>query len=560
MSRWQSERRNRRRKRSAKQKNWLLSSPEYAEFVKICQENGWEERESLPEAGTKDEKESGLDEIIKKGLTANRSTDGKQKPLSRDQLNRKFEHWKNSNKIEREIRRVDEAKIDSTEKIIQRLKDSHMWKNSTMRSRVDHRNDLTKTHAELFEQHLLPVLSDLREIVIRKFNELLFDEKSKKNERYTDFELQTIDYFAKRLLSAAGNFVASIDESKKRFAEKRAYSVAYGVMKAYIDEMVMAVKRGGGEEGSMQSNAVEALKEFEAKPASAIMTDNLVNRTMYNISGWYDSAVYKEAARRSKDSTLREVLFSINKNSKVTKDFAQAAGLPTGKVDKMVTTKEDALCYSSYEFYRFTAMLESVCERILIERSIRIFGSHVVRELASVLEENELIIDTVHSLAPGSTDEAVKEAARYLIQTYMNMRSLDFVRQIMGMSRRSLSQGTRPTLGVMASNGKSVDNKSNARKGTICCFFCSEEGHVSSSCNFIEVPPKADEATTKHVNVNIKGQSKTIVWHYCTSCRGWRHHSTAEHDESLEETAEKINAMNSTAEMMSVEDDGEDQD
>lgn len=543
-----------KKKSSAKTKNWLVSSPEYAEFVNICQENGWEERSALPVAGTKDEKDSGLDEFIKNGLAANRSADGKPIPFTRDQLNRKFEHWKNSNKSEKELRRIDEAKLDSAETIIERLKESNTWKHSTTRSRLVLRDDSTKTHAELFEQDLLPILSDLRTAAISFFNELLFDDKSKKKERYTDFEMQTIKEFADRLLTAAGDFVSSIDESKKGDAKKRAYSAAYGVMKAFIDELVMVVKRGGVN-GSMESNAVAALTEFEAKPSSEIMKDNLVNRTIYNIAGWLESALVKEAARRTRDITLQKVLFDIHKNSNVSKDFAQAAGLPTGKVDKTVTTKADALSYVSYEFYRFASMLESVCERVLIERSIKIFGSLVVKELAVALQGNKTIVDAVQSLTPESSDEAVKEAVRYLLQTYMNMRSLDFVRQIMGMSRRSLAQGTRPTLGVISSTGKAGHGNPDAKKGAICCFFCSKEGHAASTCTAIEVPPKDGEATTKQVGIHVKGQSKTIVWYYCLCCQGWRHHTTEEHNENVEDTAEKTNAINSVLEIMSAVDD-----
>ena len=541
-----------KKKSTVKTKNWLVSSNEYAEFAKICEDNHWEERADLPAAGTKDEKDSGLDEFIKRGLAANDSSDGKPKPFTRDQINRKFEHWKNSNKTEKELRRVDEAKVDSAESILQRLKKADTWKSSTTRSRLVLHDKTTKTHAEIFEPHLLTVLIDFRANVITFFNELLFDDKAKKKkDRYTEFETETLIVFAKQLLSSAGDFCASlVGERKKKEAKCRAYSAAYVIMKAFIDELVCAVKRGGAS-GNMESNALDALKEFEAKPQSKILADNLVNKTIYNIGGWLSSAIVKEAARRKEGTSLRNVLFRIDKNANVTKDFAQRTGLPTGKVDTMITSKDDALSYVSYEFYFLTSMLESVCERILVERSIKIFGSQVACELGSFLEENETLFEAVRALTQDSSDEEVKEAVRYVVQTYMNMRSLDFVRQIMGMSRRSLAQGTRPTLAVLSATGNAGSGKSVAKKkGDICCFFCSEQGHAASTCVAIDVVPAEGEPTTRQVRVDIKGQNKTIVWHFCNSCRGWRHHSTAEHDGTLEESAEKLNAVQTVLEIM----------
>ena len=165
------------------------------------------------------------------------------------------------------------------------------------------------------------------------------------------------------------------------------------------------------------------------------------------------------------------------------------------------------------------------------------------------------IRDAVQSFAPESSGEEVSAAVQYLLEIYMNMRSLDFVRQIMGMSRRSLAQGTRPTLGVMSGIGGSGAGKSAATTNGTCCFFCTDNGHTDTNCRLIDAAPKAGEATTKQVVVSTKRQNKTIIWHYCTGCQGWRHHSTAEHDESIEEIAEKINGINALAKTMSDSDE-----
>ena len=169
------------------------------------------------------------------------------------------------------------------------------------------------------------------------------------------------------------------------------------------------------------------------------------------------------------------------------------------------------------------------------------------------MNQNPNVIVAVQDLAPESSEEEVRQAVQYLVKTYMNMRSLDFVRQIMGMSRRSLAQGTRPTMAVISSHGGAKGKGKSAMLGSfdaMTCFFCSKEGHCATNCTSIDIAPEDGDPTTKEVLVNFKGNNKIIVWHYCASCLGWRHHTTSEHDDNLEENAEKNNAVNSVLEIM----------
>jgi len=52
------------RNKKAKQKVWYIDLDEYKELAQICEENEWQGRESLPESGSKEAKESGL-QVIK---------------------------------------------------------------------------------------------------------------------------------------------------------------------------------------------------------------------------------------------------------------------------------------------------------------------------------------------------------------------------------------------------------------------------------------------------------------------------------------------------------------
>jgi hypothetical protein len=61
-----------------------------------------------------------LDKIIEKGL-------GNGKPLSRNQLSRKFKQLKGSFESEKSIRKLDEAKIENGVELYGRLKKTDCW-------------------------------------------------------------------------------------------------------------------------------------------------------------------------------------------------------------------------------------------------------------------------------------------------------------------------------------------------------------------------------------------------------------------------------------------------
>jgi hypothetical protein len=113
----------------------------------------------------------------------------------------------------------------------------------------------------------------------------------------------------------------------------------------------------------------------------------------------------------------------------------------------------------------------------------------------------------------------------------MKMRSRDYVRQIMSMSRRSLNQGTRAKMGVLSEQGGGDKTKKQGK--LFCCFFCAERGHVASKRKkHNELPcPGKDEPLTREVTVKLADddEENTYLWHWCAECSGWRMHSTGNH-------------------------------
>ena len=150
-----------------------------------------------------------------------------------------------------------------------------------------------------------PILSDLRDVMIRKFNELLSDNRKNKKDIYTEFELEMRSQYADRLVDAMvkDDSLNSMDTQKKKATKSRARSQAYVVVAHFIDQMAQAVKRGGKVGDSMDEIVKEALKKFLEKDSSGIMEDNLFNRTVYYICGWLLVAASIEASRRKENST-----------------------------------------------------------------------------------------------------------------------------------------------------------------------------------------------------------------------------------------------------------------
>ena len=92
-------------------RKWLISSSEYVEFVRICEENDWRLRAHLPRRG--ELKAAELDKFMEKGLGPADNV-----AFSRAQVNAKFKYWKGSFREPGERRLIKEDSVQSIEEIL----------------------------------------------------------------------------------------------------------------------------------------------------------------------------------------------------------------------------------------------------------------------------------------------------------------------------------------------------------------------------------------------------------------------------------------------------------
>ena len=194
-----------------------------------------------------------------------------------------------------------------------------------------------------------------------------------------------------------------------------------------------------------------------------------------------------------------------------------------------------------------------------------------VTDLAEVLVELEDVKKAVQDCADGMLDDSKPEVGMdgeededgntstgmrsqlelvtlYLVDTYMNMRSRDFVRGVMGKGRRSLKQGTRPTLAVLADgrvvrreNYESKEcNKDKQQWKSLVCFFCKEPGHSVTVCPAALERPKPGDAACKTIQRIATGDdagetgrrapvAESFDWYFCEDCNRWNTHKTEQH-------------------------------
>lgn len=200
---------------------------------------------------------------------------------------------------------------------------------------------------------------------------------------------------------------------------------------------------------------------------------------------------------------------------------------------------------------------------------MKIYGSGVADELADVLNDNSDVQRAVQKCSGDTlTADELDFACKYLTSTYMNMRSRDYVRQVMGASRRSLHPGTRAKLAVLSTE-HSFKSKNKGSKKTFVCFFCAEIGHTVSRCEKIKVPPGENEGATRETVVKFADSDEnTFVWEYCCECKGWGKHTTENHEycagfETVlgeeEERAAEVNSDDSDDEDVSDDEDDDEE-
>lgn len=150
-----------------------------------------------------------------------------------------------------------------------------------------------------------------------------------------------------------------------------------------------------------------------------------------------------------------------------------------------------------------------------------------------LLEKEPTVTTAVKVCLPDLTLECLAETTSYLVSTYPNIRGKDFVRQIIGPSKKSLAIGTLPTLAVLSNPSLRPHGKPIARPKNLICYFCGEKGHRSSDCDCDSIVSRPDGAPETHTTnyITMKGATKSHTWHWCESCERWQGHGTKEDDE-----------------------------
>jgi hypothetical protein len=122
---------------------WSVSSSQYHQFVEICVKMQWLNRPHLLRRGSQDARE--LDTFLNQGM-------GDNKPFTRAQLNRNFNHWKDSLQSEREICCLDELLIETTRQPFSRVKSSDLWKVCIVRQRMSNHQNTTDLNNGMIER------------------------------------------------------------------------------------------------------------------------------------------------------------------------------------------------------------------------------------------------------------------------------------------------------------------------------------------------------------------------------------------------------------------------
>jgi len=258
---------------------WSINSPLYKEFAELCEKKGWHERDSAPRRGSNEAKE--LDKIIEKGL-------GNGKPLSRAQINRKFEHWKKSNESEKKILRLDESKIENEHELLKRMKETDYWIVTVMNERLCMFDSQSPTYAESISGWLALPLGTLRTNLIDAFNELLSDSSASK--RYNMLEEELLSQFQDDFLGCLTNHdnvkpLLDAENDSNRNIRERAAGIAMNISRLFVEEIVMAIKRGGHGNETMLKAITDLIQEFEEKECN-LRDNNRVRRALHNLAGW----------------------------------------------------------------------------------------------------------------------------------------------------------------------------------------------------------------------------------------------------------------------------------
>jgi hypothetical protein len=523
-----------------RQKNWLMSSPEYREFADICEKAKWHTKIHLPTAGAQAASSSGLTAFILKGLAGNVDGEGKQRPFSRAQINKKFADWQSSLEREKDHAEIFSTQIASTSELLQALKSTAFYKCNATELFVE-------SSEEFFWKDIVESkegtesLDLLRNKLLECVNHTLLSTMKLAKvhaDRYQDDASKICKWYyseifpnvVEAIFLGAGNMSEDIRESVE----------AFGCMLAHEFKRVFHMSMRRGNEESLQSRVDKILAQLPrgGRLENILPDDPILKNTWYYVASWLILAAEKrlKCGANSVKPTLTELLKTAEASQ------AELAILPTGKVDK-AEIHEGRMKRASRSFFHFVAVVEKVCEQLLVMQTIKIEGPQFIRPFCRILCMHSTIQNQLKECCPSVEHGGIVELAELLIRTYMQMRGKDFVRKIMGVT--SLAVGTRTNLKAITtytreskSNGGGPQQKKP--RPAMQCYFCGEMNHLPAFCPMAKIPPAAGSSSSMKVK-QWNGEERE--WHWCTKCKRWVCHTTDEHIGEEDEMAALIDEV-----------------
>jgi hypothetical protein len=496
-----------------KRRNWLASSPEYVEFVGICEKNNWRLRPHLPRRGELLAKE--LDKFMEKGLGP-----PDRVAFSRAQVNAKFTHWKNSFREPGERRLIEEDNVESIEKILDKLEEEGLMAFAPNVKRWD--EDTPKLSSYFFTDppcdDLWNILKSLRDTAIVSINEALTLDTG-----------QSASYAAtasaerRRFERAWADYVISKIDSTIEVDRHHLEAFGANVARVVVRKIHQAIMLG--KENSLSAKVTKICSVI-CDDTPLVPEANHRRETLYYITGWLLCAAGKQAARRKKGSCLQNTLTELVTNASATDD-TEISSLPTRKVTD-AQLHEAKLKFPSTHFFNFVAVVEKVCETLLLEQNLVIHGPGIVKDIAALLQEESAVLSRLKKCIglPDLDDACLRETAGCLINSYMNMRGKDYVRTILGASVKADTVGHRSKMQLVSKmGGKSKGVNANSTGGV--CFFCGIADHYANACS-----KRTQEPTIGELQRTTSVGPKAIVWYWCNKCRKWQCHSTEDHKDT----------------------------
>jgi hypothetical protein len=504
-------------------RNWLISSLEYAEFARICENNKWKLCPHLPRRGA--QRGAELDKFMEKGLGPPDET-----PFSRAQVNAKFKHWKDSFRELGERRLIEEGSVESIEKILELFftdadgRPQGILMHAPNVVLCNENTPLLSSFVAL-DQPCGDLLKSLRDSAIGSINDALVlttgqsaSYKAAQLENVKTFERAWADYVIEKVNAEFNGDSGSVATSKVDRSRVEAYgaNVARAVLR-FIHQAIML-----GKDNSLSAKVTKICAAI-LDEISLIPDQKHRRETLYYITGWLLRVAEKQAARRKQGSCLQNALTELVKNASAT-DATEISSLPTRKVTEVQIHEAKLKCPSA-DFFNFVALVEHICETLLLEENLVIHGPGIVKDLAKILQTETAVLSRLKKCIglPNIEAECLEETAGCLIRSYMNMRGKDYVRTILGASAKADTVGHRPKMQMVSMMGGQSKGKTSGH-----CFFCGSNEHYANVCVKRKIQPSPGQYQR---STNFVGESEPTIWYWCKECLKWQGHSTEEHED-----------------------------